>query len=127
MTLKSKLIAIHDLHAGDSVGYSSTWICPENMRIGIVAIGYGDGYAYNTRSGAPLLVSGVSCPLIGRVAMDMINVDLRQHNHAKVGDEVVLWGRGLPIENVAQYAGTISFELFSRLTSRVSYFYNDYI
>jgi len=121
MTLKSRLIAIHDLSKGDTVGYGSTWECPEAMRIGIVAIGYGDGYPRGVESGTPVLVNGIICPLIGRVAMDMITVDLRKNPQAKIGDEVVLWGKGLPIETIALHAKTVPYELLCRLTSRVNY------
>ena len=119
MVLSSELIAIHQLAKGESVGYGSAWTCPEDMRIGIVGIGYGDGYPRHVKNGAPMLVNGRQCPLIGRVAMDMLTVDLRTQPEAKVGDPVLLWGPGLPVEVVAQYSETTAYELLTRITQRV--------
>ena len=121
MTLVSRLITIHNLKKGDTVGYGSTWACPEDMRVGIVDIGYGDGYPRCIKTGMPVLIHGKKLPLIGRVAMDMINVDLRHCPEAKIGDEVILWGKGLPIEEVATFTDTVSYELFCRLTSRLHF------
>lgn len=119
MSLTSELIAIHDLKKGDRVGYGGTWSCPEDMRVGVVAIGYGDGYPRHAQSGTPTLVNGRHCPLVGRVAMDMISVDLRSQPHAKVGDPVLLWGPELPVEIIAEYSDTIGYELLTRITQRV--------
>lgn len=121
MTLSSKIITTHELKQGERIGYNGIYTCPENMRIGVVAIGYGDGYPRNTKTGAPVLVNGMRTQLIGRVAMDMICIDLRSVPNAKIGDRVVLWGKGLPAEEVAAFAGESVYELFSRLTSRVHY------
>jgi len=122
MTLSSKLIAIKQLQQGDCVGYGSTWCCPEDMSIGVVAIGYGDGYPRHAPSGTPVLIHGIEVPLIGRVSMDMITVDLRSVT-ATIGDKVVLWGEGLPIEYVSQKAGTIAYELLCQITQRVDFEY----
>lgn len=119
MTLQSKLIAVKHLKKGDRVGYGCTWTCPEDMPVGVVAIGYGDGYPRHAKSGTPVLVNGVECPLVGRVSMDMITVDLRAQVDAKVGDVVTLWGEGLPVERIAEGVGTISYELLCQVTSRV--------
>lgn len=119
LTLTSRLMAIHNLKKGEAVGYGSTWVCPEDMSVGIVSIGYGDGYPRSAKTGTPVLINGVRCPLIGTVAMDMINVDLRLCPTAKLGDEVTLWGRGLPAEEVATFADTIPYVLNCGLTSRV--------
>lgn len=121
MTLTSRIVAIHDLKQGEKVGYGGTFTCPENMRIGIAATGYGDGYPRNTKTGAPVLVNGIRTQLIGRVAMDMICIDLRPVPNTKIGDNVVLWGKGLPVEEVAVFASESVYELLSRLTSRVYY------
>lgn len=121
MTLSSRIITIHELEKGASLGYGSTFICPEKMRVGIVSIGYGHGYPRNTKSGAPVLVNGARAQLVGRVAMDMIGVDLRKIPNAEIGANVILWGKGLPVEEVAANAGEISWELFCRLTQRVHY------
>ena len=123
MTLQSKLIAIKEVAKGESIGYGCTWQCPETMLIGVVAIGYGDGYPRHATNGTPVLLNGKRIPLVGRVSMDMITVDLRTESQAKIGDVVTLWGDGLPIEEVAASAGTISYELFCQLTSRVEFDY----
>lgn len=119
MTLSTRLIAINRLRQGEAVGYGGTWICPEDMDVGVAAIGYGDGYPRHAPSGTPVLVNGREAALIGRVSMDMITLDLRQHPAAQIGDSVVLWGEGLPVERIAQAAGTISYVLLCGITARV--------
>lgn len=121
MTLSSELIAINELKQGDAVGYGGLWTCPEAMRVGVVAVGYGDGYPRHVPAGTPVLVNGHRVPLVGRVSMDMLTVDLRTQPDARIGDPVVLWGRGLPVEEIAEAAGTISYDLLSRVTRRVPY------
>lgn len=121
MTLRSALMAVNWLEAGDSVGYGSTWRCPEPMPVGVVAIGYGDGYPRHAPNGTPVLVNGQRVPLVGRVSMDMVTVDLRQCPQARVGDPVVLWGEGLPAEEVAECAGTIAYELLCGVTQRLDW------
>lgn len=121
MTLSSRIIAIHELEKGETIGYGGIFTCPEKMSIGIVSIGYGHGYPRNTKSGTRVLVDGVYTQLIGRVAMDMIAIDLRTIAKAKIGANVILWGKGLPIEEIAVNAGEAVWELFCRLTSRVYY------
>ncbi|MEN8214717.1 MAG: alanine racemase, partial [Pseudomonadota bacterium] len=123
MTLRTHLIAVHRLKKGDVVGYGSTWRCPEDMQVGVAAIGYGDGYPRHAPNGTPVLVDGRRVALAGRVSMDMVTIDLRQVAGARVGSSVVLWGEGLPVEEVASAAGTISYELFCRLTTRVKFRY----
>lgn len=119
MTLHSELIAVNALSRGDAVGYGGAWTCPEAMKVGVVAIGYGDGYPRHVPTGTPVLVNGKRVPLIGRVSMDMITVDLRTQPEACVGDPVVLWGEGLPVEEITESAGTISYDLLCRITRRV--------
>jgi len=119
MTLSTRLIAIKHLRRGEPVGYGGTWICPEDMDVGVAAIGYGDGYPRHAPSGTPVLLDGREAALIGRVSMDMITLDLRRHPEARVGDPVVLWGEGLPVERIAQLAGTISYTLTCGITARV--------
>jgi alanine racemase len=119
MTLQTALIAVHARRKGDSIGYGGDWRCPEDMPVGVAAIGYGDGYPRHATAGAPVLVNGQRVPLIGRVSMDMITLDLRAQPQAKIGDPVVLWGEGLPVEDVAKNAGTISYELLCRVAERV--------
>lgn len=126
MTLKSKLIAVKTIAKGGAVGYGSTWKAPEKMPIGIVAVGYGDGYPRHAKNGTPVLVGDVICPLIGRVSMDMIAIDLRGKPSAKCGDCAVLWGEGLPIEYVAEAADTIAYDLLCGVTRRVAFRYNSW-
>ncbi|MFV2056772.1 MAG: alanine racemase [Thiohalomonadales bacterium] len=127
MTLSSELIAIKALRKGDHVGYGGEWICPEKMQVGVVAIGYGDGYPRHAKAGTPVLINGVLAPLVGRVSMDMICIDLRSLASAKVGDKVVLWGQGLAADLIAGYADTIAYELFCGVTQRVEFSYVDRI
>lgn len=119
MTLESAVIAVHTLKKGSAVGYGGDFICPEDMRVGVVAIGYGDGYPRHARPGTPVLIRGVLVPLVGRVSMDMITVDLRGRPETQVGDRVVLWGDGLPAEEVARHADTIPYTLVCGLTPRI--------
>ena len=119
MTLESRLIAIQHYAAGEAVGYGGTWRCPRDSRIGVAAIGYGDGYPRHAPSGTPVLVNGQRAPLAGRVSMDMITIDLTDLPAARVGDPVVLWGRGLPAEEIARQVDTITYELFCKITPRV--------
>lgn len=119
MTLRSRLIAIKPLKAGDAVGYGGDWVCHHATRMGVAAIGYGDGYPRHARSGTPVLVRGRRVPLIGRVSMDMITLDLTGCPEAEVGDAVTLWGEGLPVEEIAQQADTIPYVLLCNVTPRV--------
>ncbi|MCB1778065.1 MAG: alanine racemase, partial [Candidatus Competibacteraceae bacterium] len=119
MTFHTRLIAIKRLRRGEPIGYGGTWICPEDMDVGVAAVGYGDGYPRHAPSGTPVLVNGREAPLAGRVSMDMITLDLRQHPEARIGDSVVLWGEGLPVERIAQAAGTISYTLLCGIKARV--------
>lgn len=111
MTLTAALIAINLHKKGEAVGYGGDYICPEDIPIGVIAIGYGDGYPRHAPSGTPVLINGVECPLAGRVSMDMLTVDLRSCPGVKVGNDVVLWGTGLPVDRIAEKAETISYEL----------------
>lgn len=119
MTLHSEIIAVKQCNKGDAVGYGGTWVCPEKMSVGVVGIGYGDGYPRHAMTGTPVLVNGQRAPLVGRVSMDMICVDLRGQADVKPGDNVVLWGEGLPAEEIANSASTIAYDLFCGVTSRV--------
>lgn len=125
MTLSSKLIAINPVRRGEPVGYGGTWRCPQDMPIGIASIGYGDGYPRSAPSGTPVLVGGRRAAIAGRVSMDLIAIDLRDVADARIGDPVVLWGRELPIEEVAERAGTISYELACGMTRRVLFVEDD--
>ena len=123
MTLESQLIAINQFKKSDPVGYGGSYKCEEDMPIGVVSIGYGDGYPRHATTGTPILVNNKKVGLVGRVSMDMISVDLRSQPQARIGDPVTLWGKGLPIEEVAMSSGTISYELLCRVTSRVPFKY----
>ncbi|MEE8342868.1 MAG: alanine racemase [Gammaproteobacteria bacterium] len=120
MTLTSRLIAVKHCQRGDAVGYGGDWVCPEDMLIGVAAIGYGDGYPRHAPSSTPVLVNGQQVSLIGRVSMDMIILDLRSQPTARAGDAVQLWGPDLPVDDVAHHAGTIAYELFCGVTARVA-------
>lgn len=119
MSLQSQLIAIHPRRRGERIGYGGDYLCPADMTVGVVAIGYGDGYPRRISPGAPVLVNGRRAPLIARVSMDMLCVDLRDQPAARCGDPVILWGPQLPVEEVAAAAGTIPYELLCRVTARV--------
>ena len=124
MTLASRLLAVQQLQAGDSVGYGSSFTADRPMRIGVVACGYADGYPRHCGTGTPVLVDGVRTRLLGRVSMDMIAVDLTPVPQAGFGAPVTLWGRAdngaiLPIDEVAAAAGTLGYELMCALAPRV--------
>lgn len=125
MTLTSRLIAVRRLGQGAAVGYGSTFVCPEPMTVGVVAIGYADGYPRHAPGGTPVLVRGRRAPVIGRVSMDMVSIDLRTVPDAAAGDVVTLWGRGLPVDEIAGHANTISYELLCRLSPRVRVVHED--
>jgi len=124
MTLRSRLLAVQTLAAGDSVGYGSTFTAGAPLRIGVAACGYADGYPRSAPTGTPVLVNGVRTRLVGRVSMDMVTIDLTPVAQAAPGSEVTLWGCGpdgavLPIDDVALPAGTVGYELMCALAPRV--------
>ena len=123
MTLMSRLLSVRQLPRGAAVGYGASWRCPEDMPVGIAAIGYADGYPRHLPSGTPVAVAGRPCALAGRVSMDMIAIDLRQHPDARVGDDVQLWGEQIPVDEIAHAAGTIAYELFCGIGPRVRFDY----
>lgn len=119
MTLTSSLIAVRTHSAGEPVGYGGVWRSERDTKLGVVAIGYGDGYPRNAPAGTPVYINGRVVPVVGRVSMDMMTVDLGPAAKDQVGDEVTLWGAELPVEQVARAIGTIAYELVTKLTSRV--------
>lgn len=119
MTLRSRLIGVHEVGPGEHVGYGATYYTHHATRIGVVACGYADGYPRHAPNGTPVLVEGVRVVTAGRVSMDMITVDLTPVPGARVGSEVVLWGEGLPVDEVAAAAGTVGYELLCALAPRV--------
>jgi alanine racemase len=119
MTLTSQLIAIQELKPGDAVGYGGHFKAERSMRLGIVACGYADGYPRHAPTGTPVLVAGARTQLAGRVSMDMITVDLTPVPQATIGSPVVLWGEGMPVDEVAMASGTVGYELLCGVTKRV--------
>jgi alanine racemase len=112
---------VQTLAAGERVGYGGTFTASAATRIGVVACGYADGYPRHAPSGTPVLVDGVRCAMAGRVSMDMLTVDLAPVPNAGVGSDVVLWGQGLPVDEVARAAGTVGYELLCAVAPRVPF------
>jgi len=120
MQLESQIIALKTIQKGESVGYGNTWVANRKSLIAVVAIGYGDGYPRHAPSGTPVLIHGERLPLVGRVSMDMITVDLTDiQSDTHIGDKVVLWGNDLTVDEVAECSGTIGYELLCGVTKRV--------
>lgn len=119
MRLTSRIIAIRDLAAGEAVGYGRRFVCRRPTRIGVVAMGYGDGYPRAAPDGTPVLVNGRRCAIAGRVSMDLLTVDITEAESVDIGDEVELWGPGLSANEVASHCGTIAYELVTRVAPRV--------
>jgi alanine racemase len=124
MTLRSRVIAINERKRGEPVGYGGGWVCSKDMPVGAVAIGYGDGYPRHIEAATPVLVNGKRAPIVGRVSMDLLTVDLSALD-AAVGDEVSLWGEGLPVDQIAAHADTIAYELLCNVYGRVHYEYRE--
>jgi alanine racemase len=125
MTLTTPLIAVREVRAGEQVGYGGIWQASKDARIGIAAVGYGDGYPRHMKTGAPVLIRGKKAEIVGRVSMDMIAIDLAALGKSLAatvmpGDTVVLWGKGLPAEEVATHADTIPYELVCGISQRVA-------
>lgn len=121
MTLQSKIIAIQHMKAGQSIGYGARYTCSHDMRIGIIAMGYGDGYPRTTQDGAPILVNSIRCKIAGKVAMDMSSIDLTNAPQTQVGDHVTLWGDGLPIEEFASFTAHSPYDLLCAVQMRVNF------
>lgn len=119
MTLRARVISVRTIRAHEAVGYNSGWTSTRTSRIGTLGIGYGDGYPRHAQNGTPVWIDGKIVPLVGRVSMDSLAVDLTDHGRARVGDEAVLWGPELAVSTVAACAATISYELFTSVSPRV--------
>ncbi len=119
MTLTSAVIAVRDVAVGESVGYAASWTATRPSTIATIAVGYGDGYPRQAPSGTPVIINGQRVPLVGRVSMDMITVDVTDQDSVAVGDDVVLWGQELTANEVAEWAGTIGYEILTRMPLRV--------
>ena len=124
MTLSSILISIKSFKAGQSIGYGSRYICKQDMQIGVVAIGYADGYPRSAIDGTPVFIKGVKSKFAGRVSMDMITIDLTGVPNPQIGDRVELFGENVSVDEVAKYCSTISYEIFTKITKRV---YKSYV
>lgn len=121
MTLSTELVSVDHRRRGDRIGYGGTWRCPEDMPVGVAAAGYGDGYPRAAPAGTPALLRGRRVPIVGRVSMDMVCIDLRGVADAQVGERVELWGGDLPVEEVARAASTIAYELLCNVAHRVRF------
>lgn len=119
MTLESRVIAVQPLRRGDVVGYGALFVADRDMRIGVVTCGYADGYPRHAPTGTSIMVEGRLTRTVGRVSMDMLCADLSDIPEARVGSRVVLWGEGVPVERVAEAAGTVGYELLCGLAQRV--------
>lgn len=119
MSLSTRLIAINRVRRGEHVGYAGAYECNDDMEVGVIAIGYGDGYPRSAATGTPVLVGHEHAAIIGRVSMDLVTIDLRNAPSARVGDRVLLWGPALPVEQIASHAGTIAYDLTCGITRRV--------
>ena len=118
MSLVSAVISLREIAAGEAVGYGGNWIAQRSSLIATVTVGYGDGYPRQAKNGTPVIVNGQRAALAGCVSMDMITVDVTDLADVQVGNEVILWGAGLPLSEVAQYADTIGYELTTRMPAR---------
>lgn len=125
MSLESEVIALRDVAAGESIGYGAQWQARRASRIAVIAGGYADGIPRHLPNDAPVLVNGIRAPLVGRVSMDMITVDVTDVPDVSIGTSVIVWGRGLAVEEVAEHAGTIGYELLCRVSARVPRVYCD--
>lgn len=119
MTLQANIIAIHTVKIGETVGYGDTWQASRETKLATIAIGYADGYPRGAKSGTPVFINGEIAPLVGRVSMDMITVDISDLKKVQVGDAVELWGKNINIDDVAQRCNTINYELLTRVSKRV--------
>ena len=119
MTLQADIIAIHNIQIGETVGYGDTWQAKRPSTIATVAIGYADGYPRNAKSGTPVFINGHIAPLVGRVSMDMITVDITDLSEVTIGDSVELWGKNISIDTVAINSDSINYELLTRVSKRV--------
>ncbi|MCP4282674.1 MAG: alanine racemase [Alteromonas sp.] len=119
MTLRSSVLAVRTIPAGEGIGYGQTWVASKPSKIATVGIGYADGYPRHCKNGTPVMIRGKRAYLAGRVSMDMITIDVTHIDNVAVGDEVELWGQNVPIQEVAANADTIDYELMTRVSQRV--------
>lgn len=119
MTLQAKVLNVREILAGETVGYSGIWQAEKNSLIATIAVGYADGYPRHAKIGTPVLIQGREFPLVGRVSMDLITVDISGSENIGVGCNVTLWGEGLPVERIAQCSDTIAYQLLTAVSNRV--------
>ena len=124
MTFSSVLISIKNFKKGQGIGYGSRFVCKKDMQIGVVAVGYADGYSRHAKDGTPVFINGSRASIAGRVSMDMITIDLTGVNNPTIGDRVEMFGENININEVAESSGTISYEILTKITRRV---YKQYI
>ncbi|CAO5678059.1 MAG: Alanine racemase [Holosporales bacterium] len=121
MTLKTNLIAVQHMKKGDSIGYGATYYCHKDMPVGVIAFGYGDGYPFAAKNGTPVLINGIKCPLIGRISMDMMTVDLSPLKTCSIDDSVTLWGEDLAIEEIIPFTHDIAWHMLTNIQHRVKF------
>lgn len=121
MTVKAPFLSVRDVKAGESIGYGNTYRCTQDIRVGVLAIGYGDGYPRHIRAGTSVLYDGRRCLILGRVSMDSIVVDLTGVDEPRVGEMAVLWGQDLSVEEIADKASTLSYELLCQIRGEFEY------
>ncbi|TYK66745.1 alanine racemase [Colwellia echini] len=119
MTLTANIIAIHTIKTGETVGYGDVWQAKRETKIATIAIGYADGYPRNAKAGTPVFINGEIAPIVGRVSMDMITVDVTDLLQVNISDTAELWGKNISIDVVAKYSDTINYELLTRVSKRV--------
>lgn len=119
MTLVSTVLTVREVRQGERVGYGGAWTAPRDAKVAIIAAGYGDGVHRSFALGTPVLIKKQRAPLIGRVSMDMIAIDVTGIGGIEVGTPATLWGEGLPVEEVARHASTIPYELLCSVSQRV--------
>ena len=125
MSLWSQIISIKNIEASQTIGYNADYVATKDMKIAIIAMGYGDGYPRSARNDTPVIINGKRCAIVGRVSMDMIAVDLSNCLDAQIGDKVELWGHSLPVEEVATYTSNISYDMITNIQYRVKFEWQD--
>ncbi len=121
MTARAPFVSIREMKKGESIGYGNTYQCLQDMRVGVLAIGYGDGYPRHIKQGTSVLYDDHRCCILGRVSMDSIVVDLTDVREPEIGEMAILWGEGLPVEELADNAGTLSYELLCQIRGELDY------
>ena len=115
MTLSTRLLTIRHLPAGAAIGYGATWVTERPTRVGVLPVGYADGYPLATQPNTPVLIRGRRTRILGQVSMDMVSIDLTPVPDASLDDEVILWGKELPATEVARHTNTMAYEMFCHL------------